>query len=109
MAKSKKAYRPKDIYFDGKMHVIWHDNAHTSYSYFDLRSNCPCASCVDELTGEKILDDASIGADICPESSEYVGNYAIAFIWNDSHKTGIYTFKHLRDKYPHDTEAEALN
>jgi DUF971 family protein len=107
MKRSKKAYRPKEIYFDGRMHIIWHDGTHTSYGYFDLRTSCPCASCVDEFTGQKILDDSSIDQDITPKSSEYVGNYALAFSWSDAHDTGIYTFKSLRDVYPHQIETVA--
>jgi len=109
MAKSKRAYRPKEIYYDGKMHILWYDGAHTSHGYWDLRTSCPCASCVNEVTGEKMLDDSKIDKAVRPLSSEYVGNYALAIQWSDSHSTGIYTFKSLRDVYPHETETEAVN
>jgi ATP-binding protein involved in chromosome partitioning len=95
--------RPREVYFDDRAHVIWKDNYHSTYQYWDLRTNCPCAACVDELTGKKILDDATIPEDVHPVGSEYVGNYAIQIRWSDGHGTGIYTFKNLRDFYPGNT------
>ena len=105
MAGSKLSTRPKEISFDGRMHIIWHDGAHTIYNYWDLRTACPCASCVDELTGEKVLDDNSVPKEIHPVKSAYIGNYALEILWSDDHNTGIYTFQKLRDEYPHSTAA----
>ncbi|MBT3225325.1 MAG: DUF971 domain-containing protein [Deltaproteobacteria bacterium] len=105
MAGSKLSTRPKEITFDGRMHIIWHDGAHTIYNYWDLRTACPCASCVDELTGEKVLDDNSVPKEIHPVKSAYIGNYALEILWSDDHNTGIYTFQKLRDEYPHSTAA----
>jgi DUF971 family protein len=31
-----------------------------------------------------------------PESVTPVGNYALSFVWNDGHKTGIYSWDYLR-------------
>ncbi|MBT4092029.1 MAG: DUF971 domain-containing protein, partial [Deltaproteobacteria bacterium] len=104
-AGSKLSTRPKEITFDGRMHIIWHDGAHTIYNYWDLRTACPCASCVDELTGEKVLDDNSVPKEIHPVKSAYIGNYALEILWSDDHNTGIYTFQKLRDEYPHSTAA----
>ena len=39
------------------MHIIWKDGVHTVYDYWELRTSCPCAGCVDEITGEKLLDE----------------------------------------------------
>ena len=77
------------------------DGTHTSYKFWDLRASCPCASCVDEVSGEKILDENTIDKSIHPLASAYVGNYALEIRWSDGHDTGIYTFAKLRDEYPH--------
>jgi DUF971 family protein len=61
-----------------------------------LREGCPCAGCVEEFTGKKLLDPATIPADIRPDRIEPVGNYAIRFVWSDGHDTGLYTWKTLR-------------
>ena len=103
MAESNISIEPKEIYFDGRMHIVWQDGAHTIYKYWDLRTACPCAACVDELTGEKTLDDATIPEDIHPIKFARVGNYAIEILWSDNHDTGIFAFDKLRSEYPHST------
>ncbi|HZY04747.1 MAG TPA: DUF971 domain-containing protein [Anaeromyxobacteraceae bacterium] len=62
-----------------------------------LRDACPCAECIEEGTGRKVLDPASIPADIRPLSIEGVGNYAVQIRWSDGHSTGIYTWQTLRE------------
>jgi DUF971 family protein len=62
-----------------------------------LRDACPCAGCVEEGTGRKILDPRSIPADIRPLAVEPVGSYAIQIRWSDGHSTGIYTWQTLRE------------
>jgi len=61
-----------------------------------LREACPCAGCVEEFTGRKLLDPATIAANIRPDGIEPVGNYAIRFVWSDGHDSGLYTWKTLR-------------
>lgn len=93
-----KKYRVREISFsEDDMRVIWKDGVEQSFNLWKLRTDCQCATCVDELTGEKLLDDSTVDPDIYPEKSEYVGNYAIRIYWDDGHSFGIYTFKHLRD------------
>ncbi len=103
MAFKRKAM-PKDIFFDGKMNIVWQDGVHTVYDYFELRTSCPCADCVDEITGEKLLDDNKVDKDVHPVRSAYIGNYALEILWSDDHAHGIYTFDKLRDTYPHETK-----
>ncbi len=105
MAINRKMPSPKEIFFDGKMNIIWKDGVHSVYSYWDLRTSCPCAGCVDEITGKKTLDDSTIDKDIHPVSSAYIGNYALEILWSDDHNTGIYTFEKLRDGYPQKTKS----
>jgi DUF971 family protein len=102
MASGGKRIRPKEIFFDGKMNIVWADGTHMTYSYWDLRTSCPCASCVDEITGEKTLDDSTVESDIHPVKSAYIGNYALEILWSDGHDTGIYIFQKLRDEFPHE-------
>ena len=61
-----------------------------------LRINCPCAGCVDEMTGERILKPDMVRADVYPMAIHYVGRYALQFVWSDGHETGIYPFEYLR-------------
>ncbi|MGH7525040.1 MAG: DUF971 domain-containing protein [Gemmatimonadales bacterium] len=61
-----------------------------------LRLACPCAACVDELSGRRMLDPATVPADVEPLALELVGAYGLRIRWSDGHGTGIYTFAALR-------------
>ncbi|MBK8467019.1 MAG: DUF971 domain-containing protein [Chloracidobacterium sp.] len=77
--------------------IKWSDDAVTQFTAAQLRRSCPCASCVNEWTGEKILRSDSIAEDITFNNMSIVGRYALNFIFSDGHDTGIFSFKYLRD------------
>ncbi|MBI4465515.1 MAG: DUF971 domain-containing protein, partial [Acidobacteria bacterium] len=60
-----------------------------------LRMACPCALCVDETTGQRVLREASVPEDVHPVAIEPVGRYAITLRFSDGHSTGIYTYERL--------------
>jgi DUF971 family protein len=76
--------------------VSWNDGHESSYPSWYLRENCPCATCVEEFTGERRIAPGSIPADLARLDIGPVGNYALGFRWSDGHSTGIYTFDYLR-------------
>jgi DUF971 family protein len=82
---------------DSELSIRWSDDAETSYSAPSLRRACPCASCVNEWTGEKILQDEKISDDLTIKNASLVGRYALNFQFSDGHETGIYSFKYLRE------------
>lgn len=61
-----------------------------------LRLACPCAACVDEMSGRPLLDPATVPEDIRPVSVALVGAYGLRIQWSDGHGTGIYTFERLQ-------------
>lgn len=79
-----------------EMFLEWTDSARFALPYVDLRFYCPCAACVDEHTGERIIQRSSIGPDIRPTGVQLVGRYAVQVLWNDQHATGMYHFDPLR-------------
>ncbi len=81
---------------DRKISIIWSDEAETVYFAPQLRRACPCASCVNEWTGEKILIDDKIADDLTFSNMNAVGRYALNFRFSDGHDTGIFTYKFLR-------------
>lgn len=99
MAGDFKKRKPRDIVYDSDLTVEWRDGVVSHYPFRALRDACPCAGCVDELTGEKVLDPATIPEDISIRKSEYVGNYAIRIDWSDGHNSGIYAFRFLREYF----------
>lgn len=74
----------------------WRDGAVTELSAAVLRRACPCARCVHEVTGERLLDPRSIPDDLRHESVDLVGRYALGLRFADGHQTGIFTWRYLR-------------
>ncbi len=83
-----------------RIEVEWTDGHTTIYSAAELRRLCPCANCVHELTGKRMLDPSSVPDDLSQEDLRMVGNYAIAMRFSDGHDTGIFPFPFLREHDP---------
>ena len=78
------------------LELEWGGEPAARVPYHQIRAQCPCASCKDEWTGERILDPATIRPDLRLEGMEPIGNYAIRLNWNDGHGSGLYTWEMLR-------------
>lgn len=76
--------------------IKWSDDTETHYNAAQLRRACPCASCIDEWTGAKILDPKKIPDDLTFNSISLVGRYALNFIFSDGHNSGIFSFTFLQ-------------
>ena len=85
-----------DVIETDQLQIVWQDEAVSLYTPQQLRLACPCAQCVEEWTGEKILDPASVSEEILLLNVDLVGRYALNFKWSDFHETGIFTFELLR-------------
>ncbi len=81
---------------DSELSISWSDEAETKYNAADLRRACPCAGCINEWTGEKMLKAENIADDLSFSSISIVGRYALNFHFSDGHETGIYSFDYLR-------------
>ena len=79
-----------------RLRIEWGDGAASELAPRMLRLLCPCAACVDEMTGERTLRPETVREDVYPTAIHYVGRYALQFVWSDGHSTGIYTFEYLR-------------
>ena len=87
----------ESVEIDGQsVHVLWTDGHESLYEAMYLRVNCGCAECIEEWSKRRILDPASVPADIRAEDYLMVGRYAVQFLWSDAHYTGIYPFDMLR-------------
>lgn len=79
-----------------RLQIQWRDGGTSEFWPRDLRLLCPCAGCVDELTGVRTLRPEAVDEAVYPTAIHYVGRYALQFVWSDGHSTGIYTFDYLR-------------
>ena len=80
-----------------RLRIRWKDGHASEYAPRELRLACPCAGCVDEMTGRPILRPETVPEDVHPLAIRYVGRYALQFDWSDGHTTGIYPFTLLRE------------
>ena len=80
-----------------RLRIEWGDGASSELEPRTLRLHCPCAGCVDEMTGVPTLRPESVDEGVYPTAIHYVGRYALQFVRSDGHSTGIYTFDYLRD------------
>jgi DUF971 family protein len=90
---------PRDIgpTEDGsRLRITWEDGRISEYEPRFLRMRCPCAGCVDEMTGVRTLTEAMVPDGVYPTAIHYIGRYALQFVWSDGHDTGIYPFELLR-------------
>ena len=85
---------------DGRTLIIkWQDDVEHVLTSFHVRGMCPCAHCVDEITGEKLIKDEDIPANVKILESTPVGRYGVRFSFDDPSpgaNAGIYTFTFLR-------------
>jgi ATP-binding protein involved in chromosome partitioning len=86
---------------DDAVLIDWDGAGHLArFEARTLRLACPCAECVEEMTGRPILDPSRVPADVRPVSLALVGAYGLRVTWSDGHGTGIYTFDRLRAVCP---------
>jgi DUF971 family protein len=93
------AIEPREIkqVGDAGLDITWADDVTSSFKAVELRRVCPCAQCVNEWTGQRVLKAESIADDLTIADISIVGRYALNFRWSDGHDTGIYSFRYLRE------------
>lgn len=85
------------VYEDtGHLKINWKDKTQTSIDPYTLRLNCPCASCVDEISGQRILKPESIPLTIKILGARNIGRYGLGVNFSDGHNTGIYKLKNIK-------------
>lgn len=85
----------KALRSEGVLQVVWADREDRLPFRF-VRGECGCAQCVNEWTGERMLNPADLPAEVAIEQMELVGSYALRIRWSDGHATGLYTWERLR-------------
>src|SRR5438128_12339987 len=98
MERRGPSVEPREIKQEGDraLSITWGDGELCSYKGSELRRACPCAQCVNEWTGQRVLKPEDISDDLSIQDIAIVGRYALNFRWSDGHETGIYSFRYLR-------------
>ena len=93
------AIEPREIMQDGDnaLRITWADGRACLYQASALRRACPCAQCVNEWTGQRMLQPETVSDELRIADIQIVGRYALNFRWSDGHETGIYSFRYLRE------------
>jgi ATP-binding protein involved in chromosome partitioning len=76
--------------------VRWADGTLANYQLAELQAHCPCAGCVDEVTGVRKAVLPSISKEIGAKKVCSVGRYAIKIEFESGCSHGIYDFALLR-------------
>jgi ATP-binding protein involved in chromosome partitioning len=93
---SGRAPEPAAIRSDAEarsLAIMWSDGSETAYRWEGLRGWCPCAQCQGHSGNVRFV--AGTGAAL--QRWEGVGRYAVRFLWEDGHSTGIYSYGFLRE------------
>lgn len=93
------------IVCDAKMITLkWNNGRVWKVDNKVLRASCQCALCINEMTGEKLIDESKIRPDIAATQITPLGNYAIGVTWNDGHSSGIYPYKTIEKLFSEKVE-----
>ena len=88
--------------------IQWDNGSESVIPYRKLRFECPCAGCVNEMTGERMIQEASIPADIRITGVTVLGRYALQIQWSDGHGTGLYHFDRLWETAHSDQPSQSI-
>jgi len=108
MERRGPSVEPREIMQDGesRLRITWSDGRECVYQAPELRRACPCAQCVNEWTGERVLQPEAISEQLSIADISVVGRYALNFRWSDGHETGIYSFRYLRQLCEEEQDSE---
>lgn len=117
MSESSKTPRPKhiDLKKDRALTVRWSDGRISIYPIAYLRQMSPSADARDlreqMQTNPLTVLPASASSDknLLAENIELVGNYAVRITFSDGHRTGLYSWRYLREIDPNRVQANHAN
>lgn len=77
--------------------ILWSDGSLADYRLSDLQRRCPCAGCVDEVTGLRLSHAKPVDNDVKAITIKNVGRYALKIQFSEGCSTGIYSFDMLHN------------
>jgi ATP-binding protein involved in chromosome partitioning len=79
------------------LRIVWDEGDEQTFDVRELRLACRCAHCVHEMTGQRLLDPASVPSVVTASAIELIGSYGIQITFSDGHATGIFRFRDLHE------------
>ena len=79
--------------------VAWNDGTETFLPLETLRRSCPCAQCGGEPDVLGNVEQPHVTYTLSSfrlRSFEVVGGYALQPVWEDGHRSGLYSFQYLQ-------------
>ncbi len=76
--------------------IEWNDGRTDIYRLSQLQRHCPCAGCVEEHSGRRQVDPASVDDGVRGVKITSVGRYALRVQFASGCSNGIYGFDMLR-------------
>ncbi len=81
---------------DHTLTILWRDGVQHDIPLRGFRLDCHCAHCIEEMTGQRLLDPTTISGTIQVDTLSSIGVYAINPVWEDGHRGGIHSYESLR-------------
>ena len=96
---SKESERPTVAYNGGK-HILeiftgGDEGVTGELPPAELRRDCKCAACVEELSGRQILQPEDVPDSVMPINMVPTGNYALSVDWSDGHRS-LYPYRQIK-------------
>lgn len=89
----KKIYQVNNHMFA----IEWKDGITKQYILSDLQKACPCANCVDEVTGQRLLNKQPVAEDVRAINITNVGSYALRIQFSSGCSKGLFELSKLRE------------
>jgi len=83
----------KNVY---SLTIHWKDGKIQTIDLCEIQKNCPCANCINEITGKRLLDLKTVKKDVRAISFQTIGRYALQIQFTSGCSTGIYSFEQLQ-------------
>ena len=75
--------------------IQWNEKQSTTFSLCELQKKCPCANCVDENTGKRLISEETIDSKLEAKDTFKVGRYGIRILFQSGCTTGIFSYDYL--------------
>jgi len=92
-----KIQKPEIEFNEKNITLTWSNQIKKTIENKKLRTNCHCAVCINEMTGQKTLQDKDIPDDIKATVIKPIGNYALSITWTDGHSSGLFSYKMINE------------